>query len=244
MRTMLVILSLALAGACGYIGYLQKQIADLRKDYAVAWKVDKFLANHQGQINGLRGDVVRIAGDYASGAKVNHALNNHQAQINGVRAELTQLKQNTATTGNVNKSVTGLRQELAQLRTAVGALAKPKPAPAMPTHVVELGFRTEEETVVVLRYAGASVESALQQKTLTRPGRLLARAVKVSADDPKAGTVALNHAVVRSPEGARTLSLGKGKPPAVGARRSAPDGADWDLTEAGRKEIAGLLREP
>jgi hypothetical protein len=103
-------------------------------------------------------------------------------------------------------------------------------------------MRKGEDTVVVLRYAGASIEDALSKTTLTKPGGVLKNLVKVNPDNPTSGTATFNYAVVRSPEGSRTLSLGGGQPPAVVLVRGTPGSSDWDLSGTGRQEVAKLLR--
>lgn len=234
MRVVLVLVLIALAGAGGY-GYYD-QTKKLKE-------TQRRLAEAEAVIVADRNTLRAVCNEYASAPKVHRALDTLQGQINGVRGDVGRINTDYASARKVDTNLTDVRGEIAGLKRGLAEARKPAPPlPAPPTHVVELGFRTGPDTVVVLRYAGASVADALGRKTLTSPGPTLAAAVKVAPGDPKAGTAAFNYAVVRSPEATRTVSLGGAKPPVIGVVRSAPDGADWGLSADGRKELADLLR--
>jgi hypothetical protein len=224
MRGMFVVVFVLLAGACGYVYYdLSKKLNAAEAENAKA-----------------RQSVHRIWDDFASAQKVDRALD-------ALRSEVLRINKDYAVARKVDAILDELAADIERLKKDLATVRKSGPGPKTgpvdpPVYEVDLGFRTEGDTVVVLRYAGASIDEALLDKTLTKPGRALADAVKVNADNPKTGMATFNFALVRSPEGWRTVTLGGAKPPTVPVVRDVADKPDWDLTPAGREQIAGLLR--
>jgi hypothetical protein len=228
MRGMLVVVLVLLAGVGGYVYYDVRRYDDLSSKLNTAEA-----ANAKA-----RQTVQKIWEDFASAHKVDRALE-------ALRSDVWRISKDYAVARKVDALLDEISGEVEKLKKELAAYRKSGPGPgpsAAPAWEVELGFRTEGDTVVVLRYAGPSLDEALAEKTLTKPGRALTEAVKVNADNPKDGTATFNYALVRSPEGWRTVTLGGGKPPAVALIRDAADKPDWDLSPAGREQIAGLLR--
>jgi hypothetical protein len=221
MRVVLVLLLLAVIGGSGAGFFVMSRKLDaLEEQNAV-----------------LRHDVQVLLNEAAVAGKVDALLANHQGQINAVRGEVGRINGDYAVASKVERLAGELRTDAARLKQELAEARRPPP-PA-PTHVVELGFRTDADTEVVLRYAGRSFNDAFSRGTVTRPGRRLGSMVTADANNPRAGTAAFNYAVIRSPEGTRTVTLQD--PPAVAVVRPAPNAADWDLPADSRNQLKKLL---
>lgn len=224
MRVVLVLVLIGLCGAFAY-GYLDLRSGQLKLEEAEAINVK------------ARQTLGQVCDEYASAPKVTRALDNLQGQINIVRKDVAQIGNNYAVAAKVDALLIGLRNDIEALKKQLAALPPPSASPAF---IIELGFRTNDETLLPLRYAGPTAEVALERKSLTRRGERLAKMVKVNPSDARIGVAEFNHAVVRSAEGTRTITLGKTRP--AGMFRPAPTGFDWDLGADGRQAIAEMLK--
>lgn len=224
MRGLLVFVLLALTVGCGYIYYENSQ------------KLQDAQTATDQRFDNVAEALGRIDKDYASGQKVNSALNTIGASLQAIRNDMAQMRGEYAVAARVDRFLNEIRNQIDALQKGLAEAQKPPP------YTVELGFRDGPDTTTVLRYAGSSVQEALSTGTSTNPGKTLSGAIKVSARDPKAGTAVFNYAVLRSPEGTRTVALGGAKPPALGLVRSTSEATDWDLSPEGRKEALSLLK--
>lgn len=221
MRVVLVLLLLAVAGGSGAGFILMGRKLDALEDENAK----------------LRHDVQVLFNEAAVASKVDSLLANHQGQINAVRGDVGRMRGEYAVAEKVDKLVIDLQGEVTRLKKELAEVRKPPP-PA-PTHYVELGFRKDADTEVVLRYAGNSFNDAFSRWTVTKQGPRLGAAVTVDANNPRAGTAAFNYAVIRSPEGTRTVTLKDS--PAVPVVRPAPNATDWDLPADSRTQVKKLL---
>jgi hypothetical protein len=184
----------------------------------------------------LRAEVNALLSQAANASKVDAFFADHQGQINTVRNEVVRINGDYAVAKKVDAIIIELRERVAALQKDLAEARKSAPPPS---HTLDLGFSREGETELVLCYAGGSFADGLTKRTTFKPGRALAAAVKPSGTDPRAGTVAINHAVLRSPESTRTVTLKDA--PALAVARSGPDATDWDLTPDARAEVKRLL---
>jgi hypothetical protein len=221
MRVVLVLFLLAVIGGSG-VGFfvMARKVNDLEDENAK-----------------LRHDVQVLFKEAAVAGKVDSMLANHQGQINAVRGEVGRMKDEYAVAEKVDKLMIDLHKDVSRMKTELAEVRK-SPPPA-PTHYVELGFRKDADTEVVLRYAGHSFNDAFSRWTVTKQGPRLGSMVTVDANNPRAGMAAFNYAVIRSPEGTRTVTLKD--PPAVPVVRPAPNAADWDLPADSRTQVKKLL---
>ncbi|MBM4070442.1 MAG: hypothetical protein FJ271_16030 [Planctomycetes bacterium] len=225
MRVFLVLVLIGMCGASAY-GYFdlrngQRKLEDAETSNAKA-----------------RQTLGQVCDEYASAPKVTRALDNLQGQINKVRADVGQIAGNYAVASKVDSLLAGIGKDIAALKQQLNARTNP----ASPTYVIEIGFQREGESLLLLRYAGPTIEQAVQRPTSTRPGMRLGQSVKVNPGDARIGTAEFNHAVVRSAEGMRTITLGQGKARPVGMFRANSTSSDWDLGADGRQVIVAMLK--